>query len=303
MADHRFQVHLSGVIELLSDHLYSGPQVFVRELLQNGVDAIQARQSVDGTAAADPLVAFELIPGEGDTPPTVVCRDTGVGLTTEQVHAFLATIGRSSKREAIDDLRDQFIGQFGIGLLSCFCVAEEIVVVTRSAAEPAPAVEWRGRQDGTYTVRELDRELEPGTTVYLRAKAGTDELFDADRLAALITHYGAMLPIPITLTAEGQTTTLNQTPPWEMPLGSPEGRRACVEAGQALLEKELLDAIPLQSEAGGVTGVAYVLGHPTATHARPQHRVYLKHAPGRRGRQPRARLGGVRRVCRQRACA
>jgi molecular chaperone HtpG len=47
--DYKFQINLRGIIDLLSNHLYSGPEVFLRELLQNGVDAIRARQSFDPT--------------------------------------------------------------------------------------------------------------------------------------------------------------------------------------------------------------------------------------------------------------
>ena len=72
-------------------------------------------------------------------------EDTGVGLTESDVHTLLATIGRSSKRA--DGLQEvgasDFLGQFGIGLLACFVVAERIRVVSRSARTPdAPPVEW-----------------------------------------------------------------------------------------------------------------------------------------------------------------
>jgi molecular chaperone HtpG len=64
--------------------------------------------------------------------PTLLFSDDGVGLTEEELHRFLATIGESSKREALAERRNDFIGQFGIGLLSCFMVCDELLVVTRS---------------------------------------------------------------------------------------------------------------------------------------------------------------------------
>ena len=57
-----------------------------------------------------------------------------MGLTEEELHRFLATIGESSKRETLEARRNDFIGQFGIGLLSCFMVCDELLVVTRSGA-------------------------------------------------------------------------------------------------------------------------------------------------------------------------
>ena len=111
-----FQVDLNGLISLLSDHLYSGPEVYIRELLQNAVDALTARAKMDQAfRPEDSTIRIEVVQGEDvSVAPTLVVTDQGVGLTEDEVHRFLATIGKSSKREFS---RDDFIGQFGIGLL------------------------------------------------------------------------------------------------------------------------------------------------------------------------------------------
>ncbi len=110
----RFQVDLSGIISVLSKHLYSTPRVAFRELLQNGVDAISARRLLDPNHEGS--INFEIIPG--DSSPTLVVEDNGIGLTEQEVHQFLATIGGSSKGTEKSRAQDTFIGQFGIGLLS-----------------------------------------------------------------------------------------------------------------------------------------------------------------------------------------
>src|SRR5581483_4790075 len=114
--ENRFQVNLKGIITLLSDNLYSGPRVYVRELLQNAVDAIHAR-TIAEPGFAGGRIEIEVNDGEV---PTVVVQDNGVGLSEDEVHQFLATIGESSKRDDLGKARTDFIGQFGIGLLSCF---------------------------------------------------------------------------------------------------------------------------------------------------------------------------------------
>ncbi|WP_327113786.1 hypothetical protein OHB12_32515 [Nocardia sp. NBC_01730] len=84
-------------------------------------------------------------------------------------------VGRSSKRDDIEGARCEFLGQFGIGLLACFMVAETVRVVTRSAVDTAaPPVEWPAAADGTYALRSLDprEHPEPGTTVWLTPRAG-----------------------------------------------------------------------------------------------------------------------------------
>ena len=108
--------------------------------------------------------------------------DNGVGLTEDEIHRFLATIGESSKRGEHWDRPTDFLGQFGIGLLSCFVVADEIVVLTRSAKADGPTLEWRGRPDGTYTLKELGGDIPPGTQVYLTCKHGCEEHFAPERV-------------------------------------------------------------------------------------------------------------------------
>ncbi len=139
----RRRPHLPGgsarLVDLLSHHLYSSPRVYLRELLQNAVDALTARHGLEPGAPAD---AFGIrLYADGSV---VRVEDDGVGLTEDDVHTFLATIGRSSKRaERIAEQRADFIGQFGIGLLSCFLVADEIHVLSRSARTP-DAPSWNG---------------------------------------------------------------------------------------------------------------------------------------------------------------
>src|SRR5256885_6564696 len=160
--DRSFQVDLRSVVDLLSHHLYASPRVYVRELLQNAVDATTARLALDATAPTG--IAIDVDGG------TLTITDSGIGLSEEQVHELLATIGRSSKRDDFGFARHEFLGQFGIGLLSAFMVADEVHVSTKSAG--APGVEWIGRADGTYSIGKGDR-AETGTVVTLQARPGS----------------------------------------------------------------------------------------------------------------------------------
>src|SRR5690242_12182020 len=124
-APRTFQVDLRGIVDLLSHHLYASPRVYVRELLQNAVDAIIATGSAESGAIR--ISTGRITTGADGLQIT----DNGIGLTEAQVHELLATIGRSSKRDELGFARHEFLGQFGIGLLSCFLVADEIRVHTR----------------------------------------------------------------------------------------------------------------------------------------------------------------------------
>lgn len=274
MQQQRFQVDLRGLITLLSDHLYSTPQVFVRELLQNGIDAITARRKLE--PAHQGSVTVELVAQDHGAAPALIVQDDGIGLEEAQVHELLATIGQSSKRGVPERDGESYIGQFGIGLLSCFVVAEEILVRSR-ALSGAPGVEWLGRQDGTYSVRTLSDAGPVGTSVYLRARKGSEELFEPERLRELLVHYGGLLPHPVRFASGGHTQLINEVPPWLAKHGShSEARAAWLAYGQAVFGQPFLDVIPLRADAGKVSGLAFVLSTTPSPAARRVHRVYLK---------------------------
>ncbi len=267
MSEHRFQINLRGIIDLLSNHLYSGPQVYIRELLQNAVDAITARRALEPGHNGE--ITIEVTERR---PATLTFEDNGIGLTEDEIHKFVATIGQSSKRDDIAGARAEFIGQFGIGLLSCFVASDEIVMITRHVREKR-AYEWRGRPDGTYAIKAAGEDISPGTRVYLRCKEGCEEYFEPDRVRELARHFGALLPHPIRVNGAAVN---DEPPPWRRKF---ETRReeadAMADFGRAVFAADFLDWIPLRSAAGEADGVAFVLPFASLA-AKRQHRVYLK---------------------------
>lgn len=275
--EYRFQVNLGGIIDLLSNHTYSSPQVYIRELLQNGVDAIVARNYLAPEHRGE--MHIELSHQDSQALPVLIFRDNGIGLTEDEIHLFLATIGQTSKRDEWLVQPTDFIGQFGVGLLSCFVVSDEIIVTTCSAKDETKAIEWRGRADGTYSLRVLDKQTEPGTEVRLQCKSGCEEFFLAETVKRLASHYGSLLPFPIKFSDGTGTTLINkELPPWnETFLDKEMEREAYLEYGRATFAMEFFDYIPLGSVTGDVSGVAFVLPYSPSLSARKTHRVYLKH--------------------------
>ena len=299
--NYRFQVNLGGMIEILSDHLYSSPDVYIRELLQNGTDAITAKRkwaasdivAGDGSAKAgadasaadrrteeaqDGCIILEIEEGK-----KLTFTDNGLGLTESEIHQFLAIIGESSKRQLADgELRSDYIGRFGIGLLSCFMVSDEIRMLTRSCKSgDAPVLEWLGRPDGTYSIRVLESEEteavnmpESGTQVILYAKEGREDYFTKQSIRKLLIYYGMLLPFPVCIRQDGKQEQLNPVYlPWD---GRETNKQELMLFGQMLFEEQFFDCIPFSSERGGVSGVAYILPYPVLPSAKGKHRVYLK---------------------------
>ncbi|OSP05370.1 HSP90 family protein [Microbacterium sp. LEMMJ01] len=261
----QFQVDLRGVVDLLSRHIYSSPRVYLRELLQNARDAIAARREVDGGGSRIRITPLTAQSGE------FVLRDDGVGLTAAEVADLLATVGRSSKRDIFDLPRSDFLGQFGIGLLSCFMVADTIVIRSRSA-RGGSAVEWTGSADGTFRVTEIDDDLPIGTSVHLVPRFDADELLRPAAVHELATTFGEFLPVRVTIDAPGGDIDVTREPPFLDPAADIE---AAVQYGRDLLGAAPLDVIPLSEPATGTQGLAYVLPFAPPPGARQATRMYL----------------------------
>ncbi|KJL48856.1 Chaperone protein HtpG [Microbacterium hydrocarbonoxydans] len=259
----QFQVDLRGVVDLLSRHIYSSPRVYLRELLQNARDAITARREVDGAGGRITITPFTDDSGE------FVLRDDGIGLTATEVADLLATVGRSSKRDIFDMPRSDYLGQFGIGLLSCFMVADTIIIRSRSARGGA-SVEWTGSSDGTFQVVELDEELPIGTSVHLVPRFDADELLRPAAVRELATTFGEFLPVRVTIdTPAGE---IDITHPAPFLSSDPE---QAVRYGRELLGASPLDVIELSEPATGTRGLAYVLPFAPPPGARQATRMYL----------------------------
>ena len=112
MEEFDFNVNLGGMMDLLSNHLYSTPKVFLRELLQNAADAISLRQA----HGMDEEPKIEIIITEKKS---LVFKDNGSGLTGDEIHRFISVIGQSSKKDNKENILFRQPDQQCQGLLGC----------------------------------------------------------------------------------------------------------------------------------------------------------------------------------------
>jgi len=203
-----FQVNMKGMISLLSEHLYSNANTFIRELLQNAVDAIRALQHIDEQHIGK--ISFTL-PSPGNN--SFVFQDNGIGLKESEIHQFLSVIGESSKTKNIEETYS-YIGKFGIGLLSCFVVSDSIVVETRSAYDKS-GFRWTAEANGQYQLEPITEEIPIGTRVILVPKESYNYIFTEKHMLPQIRYYGDALPVSI-YQIQGETSELihNAQPLW-----------------------------------------------------------------------------------------
>lgn len=266
MENYQFSVDLGGMIAVLSEHLYSSPDVFLRELIQNSADAISMRRELDkGFNGGEINISAEKY-------KSITFCDNGIGLTEREIHDFVSVIGQSSKRGE----NGSYIGRFGIGLLSCFIVTDEIVLRSRSAKAPEKAVEWHGFADGRYSVSEIDSDMPIGTEIYFRCSNGFEKYFDTDYLEEKARYFALPLPYPIYISKGGGLSVRANV---MFSGGAGNSHTFQLEAGKRIFgaERDFLDVIPLESPTGLFSGFAYILSYTvSASGSGNRHRIYLK---------------------------
>lgn len=203
MADRRpFDVDLTALLRVFGGHLYSTPDVFVRELVQNSLDAIAVRQHATGERGLGLTITCDQDRGE------VVFADDGVGLDEDGLVTHLSRVGSSSKRSGATP---GLIGQFGIGLLSGFLVADRLVVETRKVG--GDALRWEASVDGSYVVLPSTRTT-IGSRVTVILRPDMRSYARPEVLQRLLTAYVALVATPIVLLDGGTSLPINRRPCW-----------------------------------------------------------------------------------------
>lgn len=145
----RFEFDRQNILQMLGSLLYQGdPYVFLRELLQNAIDATRLRrarhlcqQECDPTSRPPRGIIYFDVKHDPEGDAVITCRDSGIGMDEITVKNYMAKAGASFwQSDQFQNMNSGFtpIGRFGIGLLSCFSVAEEIEVLTRRYDWPDP---------------------------------------------------------------------------------------------------------------------------------------------------------------------
>ncbi|NMM62584.1 HSP90 family protein [Clostridium sp. P21] len=263
MENNNFQVNLEGIISLLSENLYKDKNVFLREILQNAVDAITARKNISDDEKD--IINFELFED------TLVVEDNGIGLSKDDIENFLSVIGQSSKRKEI--LKGDFIGRFGIGLLSCFIVCDEITIITKKF-NSKEVFKWVGKSDGTYEMKKLDIKISFGSKVYLKAKEGASNFFMPEYVYKTLNHYGAFLPYPILLTYKDEVKIINKNA--QLLLEANHNFNIWKGLGKEIYNENFLDCIHITSKTANINGAAYILPRNTSLVSKVKGKIYVK---------------------------
>lgn len=275
------EVDLGGLVNVLATHLYSTPLVALRELVQNAHDSHTRRLLEDPDGDHHPLIRVR-----GDAARrTVAIEDTGAGLTEPEIHAYLATVGTGYTRMLRDLTGNQeLIGAFGLGFLSAFSVADEVVVTTTSHREPQLGHRYRSRGGEQYQVDPVPARPRPGTVVELTLKAEHAHLADEDALREVLGRYCVLLPIPVYVGDDEQPVNSVEVP-WRgtgRPATAPTPDEHAVRMRFATAfgrRFEPLTAFPVDPVEGGTDAIGLLWVQDGGTYGSSDNRdlaVYLR---------------------------
>jgi molecular chaperone HtpG len=201
-----FKAETRQLLDILIHSLYTEREIFLRELISNAADAL-TRLDFEMLTNRDVLdpdaeLAIRIIPDAQEN--TLTIRDSGIGMTAEEMVANLGTIAHSGAREFIRAAREggkniaEMIGQFGVGFYSAFMAAEWIRVVSRSYLKDAQAAAWLCTGADTFTIEPAEKG-ERGTAVTLKLKGEAAEFLQEARLREVIRKHSDFIPFPIYL--------------------------------------------------------------------------------------------------------
>lgn len=141
----QIQIHTENIFPIIKKAVYSGHEVFLRELVSNGVDAIQKRRMAalagDCSEGDDGLISIRI----DREAKTVTISDNGIGMTADEVKRYINQVAFSSAEEFLTKYKtdsDAIIGHFGLGFYSSFMVASQVEIVSLSARPGAEAIRW-----------------------------------------------------------------------------------------------------------------------------------------------------------------
>ncbi len=229
-----FKAEIQQLLNILIYSLYTEQEIFLRELLSNASDALHRLQFEMLTAPEvfQPDAPLEITLSVDEEVGTITLRDTGIGMTRDELVTNLGTIAQSGAAAFLKALQEKgdsatnIIGQFGVGFYSVFMVADRVQVTSRSYLPEAAPARWISDGSETFEVEDVDAAAMPqrGTEIVITLKEDAKSFADEWRLRQIIKRHSDFVAFPIYVgepeDGEPRTPANQQTALWRQ---SPRG--------------------------------------------------------------------------------
>lgn len=219
MKEGNIKISSENMMPIIKKWLYSDKDIFLREIVANGIDAITKFKKLVNMGSATETEGEEYcikISVDKDA-KTLSVEDNGIGMTEDEVEKYITQIAFSGASDFLAKYEkaggDGIIGHFGLGFYSAYMVSENVEIITKSY-DGSPAVHWQSDGSKTYTIEESDR-AERGTKIIMHITDEEKEFLEESKIRELVKKYCSFMPynIYVNYKGDGKDKPLNTTTP------------------------------------------------------------------------------------------
>ncbi|MBO4868727.1 MAG: molecular chaperone HtpG [Clostridia bacterium] len=201
---------------IIKKWLYSDKDIFLREIVSNGCDAVTKLKRLDSLGEISlPEQDYRIDVVLDKTAGTLTVTDNGIGMTADELERYICNIALSGAVEFIQKYekdesgkpQEGIIGHFGLGFYSSFMVSQTVTVESKSYTG-APAVKWVCDSEGEYETFPSERE-ERGTSVIMKISDDEKELLDASKIREILEKYCSFMSVPVFFSEEAEAESEN----------------------------------------------------------------------------------------------
>ena len=220
MKEGQIKISSENMMPIIKKWLYSDKDIFLREIVANGVDAITKYKKL--------VTMGEAVETDGESycvkitvdkkAKTLTVEDNGIGMTEEEVENYITQIAFSGANDFLAKYEkaggDGIIGHFGLGFYSAYMVSELVEIETKSYKNDAPAVKWSSDGNSTYSIDVCDKSAR-GTKIIMHISDEEKEFLNEDKIKGLVKKYCSFMPynIFVNYKGDGKDAALNTTTP------------------------------------------------------------------------------------------
>ena len=197
-------IDTENIFPIIKKWLYSDKDIFIRELISNGCDAVSKHKRLValGEVNSDDK-PYKITVAVSKKNKTLEFSDNGIGMTADEIDKYINQVAFSGAEDFFNKYKDKMeesndiIGHFGLGFYSAFMVSSNVEIDTLSYLEGAKPIRWQSADGMQFEITEDGTRTERGTTITLTLAEDSEEFLDEYHLRSIIKKYCSFLPVEI----------------------------------------------------------------------------------------------------------
>lgn len=212
----KISVNSDNLMPIIKKWLYSDRDIFIRELVSNGVDAISKYKKLVQMGEAEEKENYRVTVKADKDAGTLTFTDNGIGMTKEEVEKYINQVAFSGAADFLEKYESagssDIIGHFGLGFYSAFMVADKVTIKTLSYIKDAEPVLWESDGSDEYTISDTDK-TDVGTEITLYLNEESKDFAENYTVREVLHKYCGFMPVEIVLAGDNEDKPVNDTQP------------------------------------------------------------------------------------------